>query len=193
MNLYEENKILKLTKFDVAERQLFQAIKMFFNNEDEVSIHTLTEASAQIFKDIGKPLGIKSMIRDSGLIRPERKKEWLKAMSSSKNFFKHADKDPDDIHEFKSMFNDFSILDAVNMYGLLKKRRTPETLIFYCWFALAYPDLVKESTDLDEFIHRVNSRSDSPDPNDKHWFGDVIHKLRSGEFNLPNVVLTNGL
>ena len=37
---------LLLSKFDVAERQLLQAIRLFFKEEDEVSIHTLSEAAA---------------------------------------------------------------------------------------------------------------------------------------------------
>ncbi|MCI0917470.1 hypothetical protein JNA64_09870 [Pseudomonas stutzeri] len=58
-----------LTKFDAAERQLLQAIRLFFREEDAISIHTLPEAASQILYDIGKETGIKSMFRDSDRIR----------------------------------------------------------------------------------------------------------------------------
>ena len=40
-----------LTKFEVAERQLLQAINMFFREDDPVSIQTLAEAANQVLHD----------------------------------------------------------------------------------------------------------------------------------------------
>ena len=71
------------------------------------------------------------MARDSDRIRPEYKKEWLNAVLRSRNFFKHADRDADEIHEFKEEFNHFSIMDAVNMYLTAKANWTPESIIFF--------------------------------------------------------------
>ena len=137
--------VLKLSKFDVAERQLLLAIRLFFSSEDDVSIHTLSEAAGQILHDIGKDAGVSSIVRDSDRIRPERMKEWLAAIFKSRNFFKHADRDKGDVHEFKPEFNDMSLLDAVNMYSTLKRRWTPETLIFLVWFGLKYPTWSKRT------------------------------------------------
>jgi hypothetical protein len=66
-----------LSKFDVAERQLLQAIRMFFGEEDPVSIHTLAEAAAQVLNDIGEKYGARSFLRDSDIIREDKRKEWL--------------------------------------------------------------------------------------------------------------------
>ena len=124
---------LQLTKFDVAERQLMQAIRLFSLQQDPVSIHTLAEAAAQVLYDIGDDYGVKSLTRDIERIRPEKTKEWLAIIHSSRNFFKHADRDKQATHEFKEIFNDMSLLDAVNMYTTIKKRWTPESFIFFVW------------------------------------------------------------
>ncbi len=122
--------ILKLSKLDAAERQLNQAIKLFFAESDEVSIHALAEAASQVLADIGKPLGIKSIVRDSGLIREEKRKEWLNIVFKSRNFFKHADKDPDGIHDFNPVSNVITLLDGVSMHSAITKKWTPETHTF---------------------------------------------------------------
>ncbi|WP_304349997.1 hypothetical protein [Comamonas testosteroni] len=135
------SQILKLSKLDAAERQLNQAIKLFFAESDEVSIHALAEAASQVLADIGKPLGIKSIVRDSGLIREEMRKEWLNIVFRSRNFFKHADKDPNEINDFNPVSNVVSLLDGVCMHSAIAKQWTPETYVFFIWTEFAYPDL----------------------------------------------------
>lgn len=185
--------VLKLSKFDVAERQLLLAIRLFFSSEDVVSIHTLSEAAGQILHDIGKEAGVSSIVRDSDRIRPERMKEWLAVIFKSRNFFKHADRDKDEVHEFKPVFNDMSLLDAVNMYSTLKKRWTPETLIFLVWFGLKHPHLVKEDSDLNAVRLKLSTGGYAPGPADKAFYGKAIAALRSGSLSMPNVTLALGL
>ncbi|APW43010.1 hypothetical protein RS694_11010 [Rhodoferax saidenbachensis] len=183
---------LRLTKFDVAERQLLQSIRMFFAEEDEVSIHTLSEAAAQVLHDIGKKENVTSILRDSSRIRPERKAEWLAIVFSSRNFFKHADRDKDQIHDFKSTFNDFSLLDAVNMYATLKKRWTPETFMFMLWFGLAHPQLVQENSDFPEILERIQINYKSARPDNKKFFAEIIDALREDGTSAPNFSLSYG-
>jgi len=184
--------VLRLSKFDVAERQLLLAIRLFFAEEDDVSIHTLCEAAAQVLHDIGKSSGVTSIVRDSDRIRPEHQKEWFAAIFKSRNFFKHADQDKDQVHEFKSVFNDMSLLDAVNMYASLKKCWTPETLLFLVWFGLKHPHLIKEDSDLSPVLARLSSNGYTPGPSNKAFFGRAIAALRSGAITMPNVALHMG-
>ena len=183
---------IRLSKFDVAERQLLQAIRMFFAEEDAVSIHTLSEAAAQVIHDIGKKTGTMSIWRDSARIAPERMAEWLAAVFSSRNFFKHADRDPGNTHEFKLSFNDFSILDAVLMYATLKKHWTPETLLFITWFGIAYPDLLLEETDLHKIITKLQDNHEAKADN-KKYFSRAITALRTGVVSTSNVNLDYGV
>lgn len=185
--------VLKLSKFEVAERQLLLAIRLFFSSEDDVSIHTLAEAAGQILHDIGKDSGVSSFVRDSDRIRPEYMKEWHEAIFKSRNFFKHADRDKDEIHEFKPVFNDTSLLDAVNMYSTLKKRWTPETLIFCVWFGLEHPHTIKKNSDMDTVRMKLSAGGYAPGPDDKAFYGRAIAALRSGKLSLPNVTLASDL
>ncbi len=41
-----------VTKLDAARRQLHTAIRLFFANEDMVSVHTLTRASHEILRTL---------------------------------------------------------------------------------------------------------------------------------------------
>jgi hypothetical protein len=186
---------LRLTKFDAAERQLNQAIRLFFSGGDEVSVHTLAEASAQVLYDTRTQHGGgSSLIRDSDWIRPEHRKEWLSYAHRSRNFFKHADRDGSDVHEFKDVFNHFSLLDSVNLYLSAKKSWTPETLLFFGWFVLTYPDLLhKDDHAMTSFLDQQISGDNPVDPANFRAIAECIDELRSGRRSLPNVTLELGL
>lgn len=182
-----------LSKFDVAERQLLQAIRMFFGEEDPVSIHTLAETAAQVLNDIGEKYGAKSFLRDSDIIREDKRKEWLGLIFKSRNFFKHADRDKDQLHEFKNEFNDFSLLDAVNMYATIKKSWVPETLVFQAWFGVAHPNLMKEGTDWSMMFETAKKDGNLPDPQNKKILLNSIKAMRQGVHAIDNLTLEYGL
>lgn len=182
-----------LTKFDAAERQLLLAIRLFFKEEDAVSIHTLSEAASQVLYDIGEEYGVQSLIRDNNRIREENRKEWLNYIFKSRNFFKHADRDKNETHEFKDEFNEFSLLDAVNLHTTIKKMWTPETFMFDTWFSLSKPDLLIEGTEYTKKILDLRSRPTTPSTDEKHLFDEVICSLRRSEVTIPNVTLALGL
>ena len=184
--------IMQLSKFEAAERQLHTAITLFFKGSDPVSIHTLSEAAAQVLYDIGEQYGAKSLTRDSDLIRPERRKEWLQALVKSRNFFKHADRDANEIHDFNIETNNFSIFDALGLFLRIKKIRTPETLLFEVWFALKYPNLLVDSQYKDG-IQRMASNVPELRSGDLTYFSSTLVELREGRLKLPNVTLTSGL
>jgi len=183
----------KLSKFDVAERQLLQAIRLFFSRGDEVSIHTLAEAAGQVLYDTKAVYDI-SIIRDNHAIRPEGRSEWFKRVFRSRNFFKHANEDAHELHEFKATFNHFSLLDAVNLYTSVKKSWVPETLLFFSWFVLAYPGLLKDDDPvINAFLRSAFTGANPIDIHDfPHWAA-CLEELRSGRHSLLGVVLPLGL
>lgn len=184
---------LHLTKFDVAERQLNQAISLFFGCGDPISIHTLAEAAAQVLHDLKDKFGTTSFIRDSDLICDDYKKQWLAAVFKSRNFFKHADRDGDATHEFKEELNHFSLADAVNMYLFVKKGLTPETLLFLAWFSSAHPSMVKKDPVFSELVERFRSGPDAIPTGDLSSFAQCLSALRAGRLVIPGVVLQSGL
>lgn len=85
---------LKLTKMHAAWRQLRQAIVLFLEDGDTISVHTLAAAAQQVLIDLGAKKGLVSMVKNQDSIRPEHRKFVAGLMNSAQNFFKHADKDP---------------------------------------------------------------------------------------------------
>ncbi len=184
---------IHLTKFDAAERQLHQAITLFFSGGDPVSIHTLAEAAAQILYDLKDVHGGESMIRDNERIRPERKKEWLQYVFKARNFFKHADRDKNEMLEFKQSFNHYSLLDAVCLYQSAKKAWAPESLMYLCWFTLTYPAVLKADTSMARLVENQLNRPDGLDPTDLASFEQALRELRQGTIQIPRLELQLGV
>jgi hypothetical protein len=133
-----------VTKLDVAKRQLNEAIRLFFEQRDTVSIHTLACASAQVLTDLCLKNGVGMPLRDGSKIKESRRKEWHQAMKASENFFKHADRDHSDAHQFNSEQTQWDLIDAIRMYEALTKRSTYEATVYQKWFILKYPDLLQD-------------------------------------------------
>jgi predicted HTH domain antitoxin len=184
--------ILLLSKFDAAERQLLMAIRLFFEGADPVSIHTLAEAASQILYDIREQFGARSMARDNPFIREDKKKEWLQILFKSRNFFKHADRDQDEVHEFNDEANDFAIFEAIHLYATIKNKRVPETFLFEIWFALKYTHLLLDGTYKDA-IDKMARDTPRLSHGDLTIFLRNLTKLRSGTVKIENMSLSMGL
>ncbi|MEZ8068733.1 MULTISPECIES: hypothetical protein [Vibrio] len=184
---------IKLSKFDVAERQFLQAIRLFFEDGDEVSVHTLVEAANQVFSDLGKKQGIKGPIRESEWVRPEKRKEWRNHVYKSRNFFKHADKDADSILEFNALFNHLSILEGLYMYHQYKLKWMPETMCYYFWFADRYPELLVKEDPLNCEILAAFESGRLSSPVELSLMRDLIKSMYSGGHSVSYIGTEMGL
>ena len=184
---------LVLSKFDVAERQLNQGTRLFFDGGDPVSVHTLSEAAAQVLYDIRHKFGAQSKIRDTDIIKPEFKKEWFASLFASRNFFKHADRDSEEIHEFKEEFNHFSLLDSVNMYLTAKRAWTPETIVYVQWFAVTYPSMVKKQNQFADLMDHFRGQQLYGPDEYRALCSRIITELRSANRAIAGVQLSPGL
>lgn len=136
---------IDLTKLDVARRQLKTAIVLFFNNGDPVSIHTLACAGHEILYDLRKSQGIANMLQDtSGYIKEGMESEYFRTLNRAKNFFKHADRDPDDIISFDPKTSSYFLLDAVVAYFRISGERPPIMVTFNAWMRLFHSNLFVE-------------------------------------------------
>ena len=99
----------RITKRQAAQRQIDAGIRMLFRNDDPVAIHTVAMAAFRILSDLVKQRGLEHPI--DSMIRPGKEKKFWRGINSSANFFKHADKDPDDISDgFLEEANDSVLL-----------------------------------------------------------------------------------
>jgi len=132
---------LVVDKLDAARRQLESAITMFFEDWDVVSQHTLMSAAYGILYDLGKQRGIGGSVKDSPLVRPEDRANFIRTIHLPQNFFKHARKDSGARLAFRYKVSHFFLFDAVRLYVLLSRSATERMKVFLVWFQLRYPDL----------------------------------------------------
>ena len=136
---------MKLTKTEVATRQLDTAIKLFFDAGDAVSIHTLAAASLTVFGDILEQIGQTSWREQTLKEYPNlTKPQFLKILRTAQNFFKHAARDHDESLEFSDTHNDAMIWIATLEWGFLNKARnhnrkerkklSTHMSIFHLWY-----------------------------------------------------------
>src|SRR5205807_2587334 len=111
---------------------------------DLVAVHTLAAAVQELLRDLGRSRGIKSIFKDSDLIRPERKKEVTNLFNEAQNFFKHADRDPDKQLKFYSEATQFYLLDAALLYVQLTGKQFPEVTGLIAWSVVRFPDILVE-------------------------------------------------
>ena len=160
-----------VSKIDVAKRQLSEAIRLFFERRDPISVHTLVGAAHQVLYDLARKRGITSHLKDSDRVREEYRGEWIRAMHAARNFFKHADEDPGETFDFNSDTNPFLILDALDLFQKLTNQVSAEGMVFVGWFYLAYPNLLKEGYFKQ---HTLRGLESGLDPDDFWTFRQAI-------------------
>jgi hypothetical protein len=136
---------IRVSKMDVVRRQLDTAIRMTFGEEDAVAIHSVAAAANQILRDICNDRGdVESYCQVKCLVRPECEATfWTDLFNRSANFFKHADRDANGIHEMDDEDADFIILFALHWYEGLGFFLTPEMRVFANWLTMCRPELLK--------------------------------------------------
>jgi hypothetical protein len=131
----------ELTKLEAATRQLRTAIKLWFEEEDPVSVHALSAAAYEIIHSLFRRKGFSGLIFDSKLIKEEFRGDFAKLIKSTTSFLKHAREDPDGTHLFRPEMNEFFLLFSIA--GLMKI--SPELGFmedtFLTWLALHRPDI----------------------------------------------------
>ena len=178
-----------ITKTDAAERQLNTAIRLFFENRDTLSSYALAVASREVtdgvierrrselyqreLARVGDPLKVRLSYREELeiFIKPEFYKNVINLFNKWQNFLKHADKDPDaEIEPFTTKTLALVIIFAIKNYVLLAQHWTTEMAVFFAWFAVAEPQLVKSAPEdemTDKAIAEMRSYI-SGDPYDRN-------------------------
>ena len=135
---------IRLTKTEAACRQIDAAIRLFFADEDVVPIHTILMAAFRILRDLAKKSGDSYMERviDQNLIPEGREKFWS-VIHGFSTFLKHADRDPDFVHDgVDETINEPIAFIAILYYIDLGNKHTPEMLAFQSWFSVLHPEFV---------------------------------------------------
>lgn len=136
---------LDIDKMGVAERQINTSIRILFNKEDPIPIHTIISAGLRILRDIAKHRKISYEGLIDQVIKPDKRKEFWSKISSPANFFKHADRDHNDILKgVDEQINDMMIFISISYYECLNGDISIEMKAFKCWFMMCHPNVFSD-------------------------------------------------
>lgn len=169
----QRNLRVPVGKIEAAERQLITAIRLHFQESDPLSIHTLAAAAQQILVDIGKLRGIEGVMYSQEVldrIRPEKRRDWIKATRAPQNFLKHAKDDgPDAVLDIHLEFYELLLFDCVQLLRKLKLKEdlSREVHVYKFWFHLKRPDYLAHPQGKEMFKQFLK---DGADPDDLETF-----------------------
>jgi len=166
---------MTITKLDAAKSQLATAIRLYFEDCDPVSVHTLATAAGEMIDRLCASGGIRPVRSDFlGVIIPERRKEIGKRLNKARNFFKHANLEV--LDDFSDELNVTAIVMAAEGLRRLEIELS-EARIFATWVAVVEPHLVETPlvvpVDLDGL-------RDQPRGVQKEFGRQLLHAARLG-------------
>jgi hypothetical protein len=133
-----------VTKLEAARRQLRVAIFLWFQDADEVAVHTLAGAAHQIIHDINQKKGGPDLLFDSSIFKDEHRKEAVRWLKRDANFFKHADNDPDGVTEFVPKLTEVFIIMSLGGIEVLGLKFDPVEAAFNHWYLIRHPEFLTE-------------------------------------------------
>jgi hypothetical protein len=135
-----------IDKIGVVERQLSEAIRLFFEERDPVVIYTIVASAHQILFDLARPKGFESAIKNTTALRKDDIQEFLRSINYPYNFFKHSDRDPTskiNITPLKRLTADF-IMDAIILMQRLKGTIPFAAKVYWLWFVSKFHEEFEE-------------------------------------------------
>ncbi len=133
---------IKVDKIGAATRQIELAIRLLFQNEDPIGIHTLAFAGFKILHDLGKVKKSEISQYLTKIVKPGMEGKFWKVFNRAANFFKHADSDPYGFLEgVQEEANDGLILFSCFLYRDIKSCWTPQMVAFVTWYLVIHPEV----------------------------------------------------
>lgn len=134
----------ELSKLDVARRQLVTAIRLFFDGRDEVSVYTLAANAWEVIDvlcDIKNVDSLSGQTQEGLPAGKSLKHDYIN--SPFRNFFKHADRDPQGVLSgFSDRKNDGVLMLAVEDFLRLEGFSPIEFQIFQLWYLAVYEEKI---------------------------------------------------
>lgn len=141
-------KKIVVTKLDAAKSQLRTAIRLWFEDGDPVSIHTLAYAAYEIVHVVSKKRNrTRLLIFDSDTVKDEFRSQMNVLLKKAPNFFKHADRDdPDSSVELHSDMSVVFMMGAMGGLRSIKESASQEELALFYWLCFHRPEWIKPNT-----------------------------------------------
>jgi hypothetical protein len=120
-----------ITKLEAARRQIDSAVEMYFNERDEVSIHTLVGAAHILITDLSKAAQLQSVIDRH--IKPDMRWKFEGAIRTPQNFLKHATEDPDETFDLNPHNTELMLFIDIEMFKELTRSATDPMRAFHMY------------------------------------------------------------
>jgi hypothetical protein len=137
---------MKITKLNAGISQLKEAIYLFFEQRDPISVHTIAGASSSLLFNLAEIKRTESPVRGNPNVKKDKKKIWISEINKAQNFFKHADHDPDSELEFNPWITEILIFEGCWLVEKITGEMFLEAKFFTLWFSVKYPELLLEGS-----------------------------------------------
>lgn len=127
---------MRLTKLDVAQREIIAAVRLLFGGGDPVAVCVLAASARGIATALCEKGRHKSYFDIALKHQPSASKVELHALANRQvNFFKHADKDPEAVlTDFKDIEADTLLFVATFDFAQVCKGQPIESQVFQAWY-----------------------------------------------------------
>jgi hypothetical protein len=139
---------ITIEKLDAAKRQLQTAIRLWFDEGDPVSIHTLAFAAYEIAHVVSKKHNRHrySLLFDAFVVPEENRAAWNIAIKKHAGFFKHANKDWDASIKFAPAMSIVFMIGAGAGLRLAGEPHSLEELALLFWLLIHKPEWINSDT-----------------------------------------------
>jgi len=132
---------MQISKLEAARRQLITSIRLLFEDADSISIYTLAHASSEVLDALCKNEGKLRFREQMSSANKMSEKAINRIASHGRNFFKHADRDPDAVlDDFDDTLNDHVLIAATMDYSVLASSKPMEVQLYPLWYFGVYPE-----------------------------------------------------
>lgn len=135
---------VKIGKLEAARRQLVEAVFLYAHRRDSFAVMMLAENATEIVEAVARHRGRTDILTGRRLLRllssSEKFGELIKRWNERRNFFKHADRDPDGAIEIAPEIGPLVLLDACQAYDQLTGDPVSELRAFALSFLVAHPE-----------------------------------------------------
>ena len=87
------------------------------------------------------------MFKDASEVPSQYMKAFRDLLNKSENFFKHADRDPNETHLFRTEATEILLIDACDAYVRMTGEEPEYIALFKRWHATCNPQYYKKSSD----------------------------------------------
>jgi len=117
------------------------AIRLFFNDNDSIAVHTLACAAREIYEKHCGKAGVTRMLDHIKACNPHyTQKRIFDLLNAARNFFKHDGTTLGDVIEFSDEMNDFPLFSACYDCTMLCAPNQPaEVQAYSIWFITVNP------------------------------------------------------